>query len=76
LLGLAADARLLDPTLALAAAGAYREYRRLQHQVRLTGAAHARVESDAQAARRASVDALWNAVFGARRGFLPSGSEP
>jgi glutamate-ammonia-ligase adenylyltransferase len=66
LLGIAAEAGLVDASLARAAADAYREYRRLQHQVRLTGAAHARVEPDAQAARRASVDALRTAVFGAR----------
>ena len=33
------------------AADAYREYRRLQHQVRLTGAPHARVEPDPQRVR-------------------------
>jgi len=71
LLGIAADAGLLDASLARAAADAYREYRRLQHQVRLTGAAHARVEPDAQAARRASVETLWTAVFGTPRGFRP-----
>jgi [glutamine synthetase] adenylyltransferase / [glutamine synthetase]-adenylyl-L-tyrosine phosphorylase len=76
LLGIASEAGLVDASVARAAADAYREYRRLQHQVRLTGAAHARVEPDAQAARRASVDALWKTVFGARRGFAPSGSEP
>ena len=72
LLALAADAGLLDATVARAAADAYREYRRLQHQVRLTGAAHARVEPAAQAARRASVDALWRSVFGASRLAAPA----
>jgi len=67
LLSIAADARLLPAALALDAADAYRQYRRLQHQVRLTGAPHARVDPAPQAARRASVDALWQRVFGAAR---------
>ena len=67
LLQMAADAGLLPRALAHEAADAYREYRRLQHRVRLTGAAHARVEPAPQGARRASVDALWAAVFGAAR---------
>jgi glutamate-ammonia-ligase adenylyltransferase len=64
LLAIAADAALLPRALADEAADAYREYRRLQHQVRLTGAPHARVASEPQAARRARVDRLWAAVFG------------
>jgi glutamate-ammonia-ligase adenylyltransferase len=67
LLQIAAEHALLPGPLALDAADAYREYRRLQHQVRLTGAAHARVEAAPQASRRASVDALWATVFGAPR---------
>jgi [glutamine synthetase] adenylyltransferase / [glutamine synthetase]-adenylyl-L-tyrosine phosphorylase len=67
LLSLAADAGLLPRALAIEAADAYRAYRRLQHQVRLTGAAHARVDAPPQAARRACVDALWRGVFGAPR---------
>ena len=65
LLQIAAAEGLLPRALAQQAADAYREYRRLQHQVRLTGAAHARVDGEPLAARRASVDALWTAVFGA-----------
>ena len=38
LLGMAADLGLVPAPVASAAADAYREYRRLQHQVRLTGA--------------------------------------
>jgi glutamate-ammonia-ligase adenylyltransferase len=67
LLALAADAGLLERDIALDAADAYREYRRLQHRVRLTGATSARVEPTAQAPRRARVEALWQRVFGARR---------
>lgn len=64
LLGMCAQIGLLPPTIALTAAEAYREYRRLQHQVRLQGAREARVDAEAQLPRRQAVDALWNAVFG------------
>ena len=67
LLQMAADCGLMPIALAQEAADAYREYRRLQHQVRLTGAPHARVDAAPQAARRASVAALWTAVFGSPR---------
>jgi glutamate-ammonia-ligase adenylyltransferase len=63
LLQIAADAGLVEPALAVQAADAYREYRRLQHQVRLTGAPHARVDPTPEAGRRAAVEALWNAVL-------------
>jgi glutamate-ammonia-ligase adenylyltransferase len=65
LLGLCGDLRLVTAATAATAADAYRDYRRLQHQIRLTGAAHARVEPDTQKERRAAVTALWTAVFGA-----------
>jgi glutamate-ammonia-ligase adenylyltransferase len=65
LLGLAGELGLVDPAMAVAAADAYRDYRRLQHQIRLTGAPHARVDPQTQADRRAAVHALWSAVFGA-----------
>jgi glutamate-ammonia-ligase adenylyltransferase len=67
LLHIAADAGLVAAVVAGEAADAYREYRRLQHQVRLTGAPHARVEPTPQAARRRSVAALWRAVLGVSR---------
>ncbi|HEX6138758.1 MAG TPA: bifunctional [glutamate--ammonia ligase]-adenylyl-L-tyrosine phosphorylase/[glutamate--ammonia-ligase] adenylyltransferase, partial [Casimicrobiaceae bacterium] len=67
LLQIAAAAGLLPAAIAQGAADAYREYRRLQHQVRLTGAAHARVDATSQAARRAVVDALWKTVLGTAR---------
>ncbi|MGE5087821.1 MAG: bifunctional glutamine synthetase adenylyltransferase/deadenyltransferase, partial [Candidatus Levyibacteriota bacterium] len=66
LLSIAAQAELLPTDLASAAADAYREYRRLQHQIRMTGAPHARVDPVPQAARRASVDALWEHALGPR----------
>jgi len=68
LLQVAAHAGLLPRALAQEAADAYREYRRLQHRVRLTGAPHARVDPTPHAARRASVAALWKALFGIARG--------
>ncbi|MEO8536120.1 MAG: bifunctional [glutamate--ammonia ligase]-adenylyl-L-tyrosine phosphorylase/[glutamate--ammonia-ligase] adenylyltransferase, partial [Betaproteobacteria bacterium] len=63
LLLVAADAALVPEALARAAADAYREYRRLQHQVRLTGAPHARVDAAPLLDHRAAVHALWEAVL-------------
>ena len=65
LLGIAGDLGLIPVPVASAAADAYRDYRRLQHQIRLTGAPQARVDAAAQADRRAAVTALWAHVFGA-----------
>ncbi|MGH8802549.1 MAG: bifunctional [glutamate--ammonia ligase]-adenylyl-L-tyrosine phosphorylase/[glutamate--ammonia-ligase] adenylyltransferase, partial [Casimicrobiaceae bacterium] len=64
LLEIAGNAGLLDAGIARAAADAYREYRHLQHRIRLTGAAHARVDVLPQTPRRQAVDALWLNVFG------------
>ena len=72
LLEIAGHAGLVGADIARAAADAYREFRRLQHRIRLTGAAHARVDPLPQAARRHAVDALWAAVFGAGRDRLES----
>jgi len=65
LLALAGELGLVPASLAATAADAYREYRRLQHQIRLQGAPLARVVPAAQAARRATVGELWTHVFGA-----------
>jgi glutamate-ammonia-ligase adenylyltransferase len=65
LLGIAGDLGLVPKPIAADTADAYREYRRLQHKIRLTGAPHARVDPSAQAERRAAVAALWSHVFGA-----------
>jgi glutamate-ammonia-ligase adenylyltransferase len=67
LLALAARLRLLPADLGGSVADAYREYRRLQHQVRLQGAAEARVEALPHADRRAAVAILWKQIFGAPR---------
>jgi [glutamine synthetase] adenylyltransferase / [glutamine synthetase]-adenylyl-L-tyrosine phosphorylase len=64
LLGMCAQLNLVPSPVALASAEAYREYRRLQHQVRLQGAREARVDAHALASHRESVAALWDAVFG------------
>jgi glutamate-ammonia-ligase adenylyltransferase len=65
LLGVAAKLGLLPAGLASVAADAYRDYRKLQHQIRLQGARAARVDPAPQAERRAAVDHLWLQVFGA-----------
>jgi glutamate-ammonia-ligase adenylyltransferase len=65
LLGFCGELGLIAPATAAAAADAYREYRRLQHQIRLQGAAQARVDPATQRERRDAVAALWSAVFGA-----------
>jgi len=64
LLRMMGELGLVPASVAAAAADAYREYRRLQHQIRLTGAAHARLPPETQAHRRAAVEALWTRVFG------------
>jgi len=64
LLRMAGELALVPATIALGAADAYRDYRRAQHQIRLTGAAHARVEPETQPQRRTAVHALWEHVFG------------
>jgi glutamate-ammonia-ligase adenylyltransferase len=67
LLALGAKLGLLSADLAVGVADAYREYRRLQHQLRLQGAAEARVQALPQADRRAVVAILWKQIFGAAR---------
>ena len=55
---------LIDRQQALAAAQAYRDYRRLQHGIRLQGESKARVELARIEPQVAAVRALWQAVFG------------
>ncbi len=64
LLKRAGAAGLLPPDLAEAAADAYRELRRQQHAVKLSGATHARVPPPAVESVRDAVLALWQAVLG------------
>jgi glutamate-ammonia-ligase adenylyltransferase len=74
LLGVAADLGLVPAPVAALAGDAYRDFRRLQHQIRLTGAAHAQVAPEPEEARRHAVVALWTHVFGAPRAaeFAPA----
>lgn len=72
LLGIAADEGLIDARLAQRSADAYREYRKLQHRLRLNGAERARIEPAAVADARAAVTALWQQVLGARREPSPA----
>jgi len=61
---MAGELGLVRADSAASAASAYREYRRLQHQIRLQGAFAARVDPAAQATHRAAVERLWLEVFG------------
>ncbi len=67
LLGIAADAGLVDATLAGSVAAAYREFRRVQHAQRMAGASQVRVDPLPHAAARADVESLWASVFGVAR---------
>jgi glutamate-ammonia-ligase adenylyltransferase len=61
----AGEIGLVSPALAATVADAYRAYRRLQHQLRLQGAASARVDPAPHTAERTAVCELWAEVFGA-----------
>ncbi|RCS56750.1 bifunctional [glutamate--ammonia ligase]-adenylyl-L-tyrosine phosphorylase/[glutamate--ammonia-ligase] adenylyltransferase [Parvibium lacunae] len=63
LLQRAAQANLIPLDLALAAADAYRTYRRLQHRLRLAGHEQARVEPARVQAHVDQVKALWQRVL-------------
>ena len=64
LLGLAAELGMIDRDLAIRCQEAYREYRRLQHALRLNGAAYARVPPPQIAAHVAAVRELWKIIPG------------
>ena len=63
LLHMAGALGLVPAALAGRVADAYREYRRLQHRLRLNGAEYARVDAASVAAHREATLALWRAVF-------------
>jgi glutamate-ammonia-ligase adenylyltransferase len=65
LLRMAGELGLAPPDLAQTVADAYRDYRRQQHALRLSGARHARVDPSRFARQRDAVFALWRRVFGA-----------
>ena len=59
LLGRAAQAGLIDPTLADEVANAYRRYRQLQHRLRLDDTQFARVATEVVVGQAESVRSLW-----------------
>jgi len=63
LLKISADLGLIDRTLAENCRNAYREFRRLQHALRLNGARYARVPPGQMSRHAAAVRELWQAVF-------------
>ena len=66
LLKMSAEHGLVPMDLAEKARGAYREYRRLQHALRLNGAQYARVPAPQAEPHAAAVRELWAAVFTSR----------
>jgi glutamate-ammonia-ligase adenylyltransferase len=64
LLHMAGALGLVPAALAHEVADAYRDYRRLQHRLRLNGAEYARVERASVSAHADATLALWTAVFG------------
>ena len=67
LLRIAAGLGLIDAALAEQCRDAYRDFRRLQHALRLNGARYARVPLEQAAAKADAVRRLWAAVFSAYR---------
>ena len=65
LLRMTAGHGLIEPELAERCRDAYRELRRIQHGLRLNGAAYARVPPEQVGAHTAAVKALWSRVFSA-----------
>ncbi len=63
LLGISSALELIPGDLAEACRNAYRDFRRLQHALRLNGAQYARVPLGQVAAKSEAVRNLWNAVF-------------
>jgi glutamate-ammonia-ligase adenylyltransferase len=64
LLHMCADLGLIDTGLAASVADAYRQYRKLQHQLRLQGQDLARIDPALVSTHAAQVSALWQAIFG------------
>jgi len=63
LLGMAAELGLIPAALAERCREAYREFRRLQHALRLNGAPYARVAPEEVAAHAAAVRELWQVTL-------------
>ena len=64
LLKTAADLGLIEIRHAESARAAYRQFRELQHQLRLAGERYARVEAQGVASSTAAVLSLWKTLFG------------
>ncbi len=64
LLGIAGELGLIPAPLAERCRDAYREFRRLQHALRLNGAQYARVPPEEVATHVAAVKELWDTVLG------------
>jgi glutamate-ammonia-ligase adenylyltransferase len=62
LLGMAAGLGLIPAALAERCREAYREFRRLQHALRLNGAKYARVPPEQVRAQAAAVSELWRLI--------------
>ncbi|MFZ9150639.1 MAG: bifunctional [glutamate--ammonia ligase]-adenylyl-L-tyrosine phosphorylase/[glutamate--ammonia-ligase] adenylyltransferase [Burkholderiales bacterium] len=67
LLKTAADLGLISAAPAEAARTAYRQFRALQHQLRLAGERYARVEPQGVAEATAAVNRLWESLLGAAK---------
>jgi glutamate-ammonia-ligase adenylyltransferase len=63
LLRIAADLGLIPSALAEQCRDAYREFRRIQHALRLNGAQYARVPQEQVAAHAIAVRGLWQSAF-------------
>jgi glutamate-ammonia-ligase adenylyltransferase len=63
LLGIAADLGLIERETADACRNAYRDFRRMQHALRLNGAQYARIPPEQAAVHAAAVRRLWRSVF-------------
>lgn len=63
LLKLLATLNIINHDLAIKVVLAYRDYRRLQHSLKLQGAPHMRVETISVSAHITAVKALWSEVF-------------
>lgn len=63
LLKLLGELNIIDKNLAEKVMIAYREYRRMQHALKLQGAPHMRVELALASEHASAVKALWNQVF-------------
>ncbi len=71
LLRMAAELGLIPHDLADSVRDAYREFRQLQHGLRLNGAQYARIAPGEAAASRKATLALWQRLFNAAAGVTP-----